>query len=226
MRYSGPAVILLALVAACTESGTEPPLASLTIDSVKAVRILEPGQYPEELPQEFRVPAIIHSVEADAGWSPDGFAYGGGILEFTATSGHIESKVITENGTSPLATKRSYQYLPLRGSIQTPVPTVYMPQCKGVITGHALGRAWNEYPGLSVLRWGDVEQSDQKKYQCPRSTTATTTTPDGGGGGGDQGATCYVVTVDYYWYYPDTGRVEYRYSEEYRWCEKGGPAYM
>jgi uncharacterized membrane protein YgcG len=48
---------------------------------------------------------------------------------------------------------------------------------------------------------------------------------DGGGsdgGGTQEGGTahCWTLTVDHYWYYPDTGRVEYRYSESYTWCEQ------
>jgi hypothetical protein len=30
---------------------------------------------------------------------------------------------------------------------------------------------------------------------------------------------CYYYTIDHYWYYPDTGEIEYRYTEEYSWCE-------
>lgn len=44
---------------------------------------------------------------------------------------------------------------------------------------------------------------------------------DGPGGPGDGGGTlrCYTVQIDHYWYYPDTGATEYRYSEFYTWCE-------
>lgn len=44
----------------------------------------------------------------------------------------------------------------------------------------------------------------------------------GGGGGGapETRLTCYTVRIDHYWYYPDTGRVEYRYSDTYTWCEE------
>jgi hypothetical protein len=46
--------------------------------------------------------------------------------------------------------------------------------------------------------------------------------PGGGpGGGGEDGGTmtCYTLTRDHYWYYPDTGEIEYRYTETYTWCE-------
>jgi hypothetical protein len=43
----------------------------------------------------------------------------------------------------------------------------------------------------------------------------------GGGGAGGEGSMmrCYTVTVDHYWYHPDTGTYEYRYSDTTSWCE-------
>jgi hypothetical protein len=41
----------------------------------------------------------------------------------------------------------------------------------------------------------------------------------GGTGSGDPRETCYTVEIDHYWYYPDTGEVEYRYTEGRRYCE-------
>jgi hypothetical protein len=44
---------------------------------------------------------------------------------------------------------------------------------------------------------------------------------DEGGAGEQPGGTvrCWTLQIDHYWYYPDTGQVEYRYSETYTWCE-------
>lgn len=54
----------------------------------------------------------------------------------------------------------------------------------------------------------------------PDAQTTSTNCAGGGGPGGEtQTYTCYTVTTDYYWYYPDTGEYEYRYSEETTWCE-------
>jgi hypothetical protein len=53
--------------------------------------------------------------------------------------------------------------------------------------------------------------------ETPSSTTSCT--GGGGGGGGTTPITCYTVTVDHYWYYPDTDSYEYRYSETSTWCE-------
>lgn len=43
---------------------------------------------------------------------------------------------------------------------------------------------------------------------------------DGGGGGGGptNGQVCTTIRTDYYWYYPDTGQWEYRYSDETTSC--------
>jgi hypothetical protein len=53
-------------------------------------------------------------------------------------------------------------------------------------------------------------------------TVTPSTTCSGGGGGGDGGSVwrCYTVTIDHYYYYPDTGETEYRYTEEYSYCEQ------
>lgn len=48
---------------------------------------------------------------------------------------------------------------------------------------------------------------------------ASTTSCAGGGGGGATPITCYTMTVDHYWYYPDTDTYEYRFSETTTWCE-------
>lgn len=60
---------------------------------------------------------------------------------------------------------------------------------------------------------------------APNLTSSTTCDGDddgdgGGGGGGGSTWRCYTVTTDHYWYYPDTGEVEYRYTEEYTYCEQ------
>lgn len=67
---------------------------------------------------------------------------------------------------------------------------------------------------------GDLEEP-MTMMSAPTETSLNTCS-GGGGGGGDPGSTwrCYTVTIDHYWYYPDTGRIEYRYTEEYSWCEQ------
>lgn len=65
----------------------------------------------------------------------------------------------------------------------------------------------------------DIEAYDDGGT-APGSTPLSTCS--GGGGGGDGGSvwTCYTVTIEHYWYYPDTGQIEYRYTEEQTYCEQ------
>jgi hypothetical protein len=37
-------------------------------------------------------------------------------------------------------------------------------------------------------------------------------------GGDDPNMTCYTVQTDHYWYYPDTGEYEYRYTTYMDYC--------
>jgi hypothetical protein len=73
--------------------------------------------------------------------------------------------------------------------------------------------------------WEEIEiEAYEDDGTAPNSTVSTTCGDAGGGGpGGDPGGStwrCYTVTIDHYWYYPDTGRIEYRYTEEYSYCEQ------
>lgn len=53
------------------------------------------------------------------------------------------------------------------------------------------------------------------------TTPSPSATCSGGGvGGGGSVWRCYTVTIDHYYYYPDTGEIEYRYTEYYSWCEQ------
>ncbi|HEV8356596.1 MAG TPA: hypothetical protein VGQ17_07475 [Gemmatimonadales bacterium] len=44
----------------------------------------------------------------------------------------------------------------------------------------------------------------------------------GGGGGSGGGMTCYTLTTDWYWYYPDTDTYVYDHSDYRSWCENNG----
>jgi hypothetical protein len=74
--------------------------------------------------------------------------------------------------------------------------------------------------------WDDKEiviEAYDDGESAPSSSLATTCGGDGdtgGGGSRDRVLRCYTVTLEHYWYYPATGHVEYRYSEEYRVCEQ------
>jgi hypothetical protein len=77
---------------------------------------------------------------------------------------------------------------------------------------------------LVELCENDWEEEIEMQAHDDGSTTLSTCTGDGddGGGGGAGGGLwrCYTVTIDHYWYYPDTGDVEYRYTEKYQYCEQ------
>jgi hypothetical protein len=103
----------------------------------------------------------------------------------------------------------------------------------------AITTIWLEWRGFGQLvttRPGDDSDS-QPDCECsgggpgaePYLSTAPNLTPsmtcsgDGGGGGpGDEGSSwrCYTVTIEHYLYYPDTGEVEFQYSEQYSYCEQ------
>lgn len=68
---------------------------------------------------------------------------------------------------------------------------------------------------------GPDEQVVQSAGADDASASSGDCTGSGGGPGGETTPyTCYTVTTDYYWYYPDTNTYEYRYSEESTWCEE------
>lgn len=81
-------------------------------------------------------------------------------------------------------------------------------------------RAWLLGPtGLGTIGTleSDERVRDATDYQpaCapPESTGTGKAKPIGGGN------YCYTVRTDHYWYYPDTGTVEYRYSTYKEYCE-------
>jgi hypothetical protein len=68
----------------------------------------------------------------------------------------------------------------------------------------------------------DIEEAYDHGGTVPGPATLTTCSGDGGRGGGGGGTVgrCYTVTIEHYWYYPDTGQIEYRYTEEQTYCEQ------
>ncbi len=67
----------------------------------------------------------------------------------------------------------------------------------------------------------DIEAGDDGGT-VPNSATLSACSGDGGGGGGGGGTVvrCYTLTIEHYWYYPDTGQIEYRYTEMQTYCEQ------
>ena len=70
---------------------------------------------------------------------------------------------------------------------------------------------------------GDEGGPDDVTLQGAGDDAAVAGDCTGGGpapGGETTRYTCYTTVTDYYWYYPDTGTYEYRYSEETTWCDE------
>lgn len=66
---------------------------------------------------------------------------------------------------------------------------------------------------------GGVVATNQTPATVSPSLRAADCTPaEGGGGGRISMQRCTTTQVDYYWYYPDTGQFEYRYSETTTSC--------
>jgi hypothetical protein len=66
-----------------------------------------------------------------------------------------------------------------------------------------------------------VITADMAADYCTRQTNVNpwSSTGDGGGENPDINITCWTLTVDHYWYFPDTHEFVYRYSSTYTWCE-------
>jgi len=79
--------------------------------------------------------------------------------------------------------------------------------------------AWKQIRFPILITWGQA----QSQFTVANAT-GETCPPEGGGGGGGGGPsyTCYTYAVDHYYYYPDTGEVEYRYTDYYSWCQRNG----
>jgi hypothetical protein len=88
--------------------------------------------------------------------------------------------------------------------------------CGNVVELHLLGEVWWTYDsGWSIDRNERTKNETLRQANCPEEIP--------GGGVKDPGSDgfyrCYTYTVDHYWYYPDTGVYEYRYTTEQTWCE-------
>jgi hypothetical protein len=88
-----------------------------------------------------------------------------------------------------------------------------------VWSGHLYGKLYN---GDIVLN-PDYDECGSDGGGGPGGLEEPMTTCSGGGGGPDGGSStwrCYTVTIDHYYYYPDTGEIEYRHTEQYSYCEE------
>lgn len=218
MRHYGPAIILL-LATSCSDSANL-PTEPLRRASTTSARLLEESGEPSgSEPSLF--PAFLKKVEADAGWIDD-FAYGGAIVTYFGSHAYAKATVETDLGSQSHEAKESF-LTPADRELAPDIPIVTMPTCTGIIRGTAYGKVWDEsLVQGKITVWGEQARTTSAKHECRRPTTTTTSTPSEGD---DDGKTCYTIETDHYWYYPDTGELEYRYTEAYTWCESGS-AYM
>jgi hypothetical protein len=89
--------------------------------------------------------------------------------------------------------------------------------CGNVVELNLRGEVWWMYQG----GW-NIDSQDRTQPVSRRQPECPEPTPGGGEGGKEGGGgtyRCYTYTVDHYWYYPDTGRYEYRGTTEQSWCE-------
>jgi len=86
--------------------------------------------------------------------------------------------------------------------------------------------AWWIYSGgWSMDSEESLDFNQENLQDCAEDEEPETPGPGGGGGPGDPGGgggmmRCYTYTVDHYWYHPDTGEYEYRYTETKTWCDE------
>lgn len=70
--------------------------------------------------------------------------------------------------------------------------------------------------GVQSTESGFSEFDDQLAIQTKGPIECTE--PNPGGGGGDNSPECFTIITDHYWYYPDTGKLEYRYTTYDSYC--------
>lgn len=88
--------------------------------------------------------------------------------------------------------------------------------CGNVVELNLLGEVWWMYAGGWVIDKNErTTRITERQAACPQEV------PGGGVKEPVTGTnlTCYTYSVDHYWYYPDTGTYEYRYTTEETWCE-------
>lgn len=218
MRIAGPATLLFSAVVACADNNLAPVHQLVRANPTSYYAEEGDQQAPDGVPYEYQLPTFLHAIEPDAGYQ-DSYGWAQGIVRYTGTNGLIRVTVNTNVG-SQSSEKQDYQLLPAQASIQHEV-NIHMGACGGNIRGDVYGAVWNELPLLGFPQWGKKSDQRSKTASCATPLTSSTRTSTGGGGSGSGGdITCYQLEIDHYWYYPDTGEFEYRYTETFTWCER------
>lgn len=214
MRISGPAVLLLLWGVACSEQSTEPTPDLKRVNNSANYYEGDDQEPPPGVPAEYQFPTFIHSIEPTAGYR-DGYAWAQGIVRYTGTSVQIRVKVST-NVDEQESEQTGYQLLPAYNSILHDVNSL-MGACGGNIRADVFAKVWNEAPLLKFAPWGTKSDQRSAYNTCPRTIRRESNTVSTGSGSSDR--VCYRLDIDYYYYYPDTGEIEYRYTDTRSWCE-------
>lgn len=211
MKFSRLSLLILGSVlgAAVACSDTAPVSPELTKAPAAGSLTIEGEEVPEGVPTSHQVPTMLYSVSSSSGWET-GYAYAQSHVSYFATNALSQATVTTslgsETGESEIGDALPWNRTQVASAVK------YQDACSGTITGKAYGKIWNRFGGLD---WAHKSDTDFSSASCPAPPP-----PSGGGGGGGGGPiTCYTLTIDHYWYYPDTGEYEYRYSEYYTWCQ-------
>jgi hypothetical protein len=94
---------------------------------------------------------------------------------------------------------------------------LYEESCGKNAVADAWGEVWNEFYLVKYI----IPTFSRKRGTAQGSTHAPACpTPSGGGSDPNiTGLTCTTITIEHYWFYPDTGAIEYRYSEKKTLCQ-------
>jgi hypothetical protein len=210
MKYSALTILILGgvLGAAVACSDTASPPTTPKAQSVSTTIASE--EAPAEAPPELQVPTILYSVRASAGYESN-YAYAQSNVSYNATNA-LSQATVTMNGASETGERSAADAFPWDRNI-TASALKYAP-CVGTISAKAYGKIWMQFGGFT---WAEHTDNDFSSAECPAPPPSS-----GGGGGGGSGSSktsCYTLTIDYYWYYPDTGRYEWFGRDQFSWCE-------
>lgn len=207
---------VLGTLAACTDTGTLPRPAPSPVGH---------GDYSAGTPDpEPQWPVKIHStsgfIQLPSNWEPYPATIAlNGYMNYDAYHASIGAK-LTVSGRNT-----SYQdFFPKERHTNTFFDNHFNAYWEGLLGGPCGNLlqlsldyyAWWVGPGGWKLQ---ERKKDGIVYaEQPACRTSSGGGGDGAGGGGGM-ITCFTETVHHYWYYPDTGAIEYRYTSQYQWCE-------
>lgn len=139
-----------------------------------------PQEPPGSVPPEYNVPTTI-SVSAEAGFTEiasGNEAYGKSIVNYTATHGLANVRLEIAGYPDANGEKQESGLFPMSNGVTAMTKRIITETCGKSARAEAKGSAWNEFVGVTVLKWGEKKRSDDDTAMldaCP-------TRPPGGGG--------------------------------------------